>query len=156
MLQDIIHSNIGWFHFIVSLLALVFGTFVLLNKKGTQRHKIMGYIYVISMILLNMSSFFIVNFEGFSLFHFFAIFSLLTVLAGIIPAMMRIKNWFPYHFYFMSWSVVGLYAALWSEIGTRFVGNTNEFWWMVALATGLTVFIGAKIINREAKKLKLK
>lgn len=116
----------------------------------------MGYSYVIAMILLNVSSFFIVNFDGFSLFHFFAILSLATVLAGIIPAIMRKKNWFPMHFYFMSWSVVGLYAALWSEIGTRFVGNMKEFWWMVAFVTALTVFIGSKIINKEAKKLKLK
>ncbi len=155
-MQDIIHSNIGWFHFIVSLLALLFGTFVLLNKKGTKLHKIIGYSYVISMMLLNVSSFFIVNFDGLSLFHFFSIFSLMTVLAGIIPAIMRTKNWFSFHFYFMSWSVVGLYAALWSEIGTRFVGNMQEFWWMVVLATGLTVFIGSRIIKREAKKLKLK
>ena len=156
MLQDIIHSAVGWFHFIVSLSALLFGTLVLFKRKGTKNHKIMGYVYVVSMVLLNVSSFFIVNFGGFSLFHFFAIVSLITVLGGFIPALLRIHNWFAFHFYFMSWSVVGLYAALWSEIGTRFVGNMQEFWWAVALATGITVIIGARVINREAKKLKLK
>ena len=155
MLDQIIHSSIGWFHFITAVLAMLFGTMVIFRKKGTPIHKRIGYAYVINMILLNVSSFFIVNFDGFSIFHFFAIVSLLSVLGGIIPAMMRIKNWYPLHFYFMSWSVVGLYCAFWAEVGTRFAGNMKEFWWAVALATFLTAGIGNYFIKREAKKLKL-
>ena len=126
------------------------------NKKGTTSHKRVGYVYVFSMLLLNISSFFVINFGGFSLFHFFVIISLVTVLGGIIPTIKRKQNWFSYHFYFMSWSVVGLYCAFWAEIGTRFVGNTKEFWWMVALATFITSFIGSLIINKQPKKLNLK
>ena len=77
-------------------------------------------------------------------------------MAGIIPALFRTKNWYTHHFYFMSWSVVGLYAALWSEVGTRFVRNMQEFWWTVALATLITVAIGVRIINKQAKKLNLR
>ncbi|WP_296320533.1 DUF2306 domain-containing protein [Winogradskyella sp.] len=156
MFVDIIDGVIGWFHFITSLLAMLSGAIVILNKKGTLFHKRVGYIYVVSMISLNVSSFFIINFGGFSVFHFFAILSLATVLGAIIPTVRRVKNWFHYHFYFMSWSVVGLYCAFWAEVGTRFVDNMRDFWWMVALATGVTAFIGAKIINKQAKKLKLK
>ncbi len=156
MLNEIIHSNIGWFHFITAVLAMLTGTIVLLNIKGTLFHKRIGYIYVISMLLLNISSFFIVNFGGFSLFHFFAIVSLVSIFGGMIPTIKKGKNWFGYHFYFMSWSVVGLYCAFWAEIGTRFVGNMKEFWWMVAAATFITSFIGSRIINREAKKLNLR
>ncbi len=156
MLNDIIHSNIGMFHLIMSLLALLTGTVVLLNKKGTLMHKRIGYVYVVSMLLLNLSSFFIISFGGFSIFHFFAIISLLTVIAGMIPTIKKKKNWFGYHFYFMSWSVVGLYAALWSEIGTRFTNSMKDFWWVVAIATFATVAIGARIINKEAKKLNLR
>jgi hypothetical protein len=32
----------------------------------------------------------------------------------------------------------------------------KDFWWMVVLATFATVVIGAIIINKQAKKLKLK
>jgi len=156
MLNDIIHSNIGWFHFITAVLALVTGTVVVLNVKGTLFHKRVGYVYVIAMLTLNLSSFFIINFGGFSLFHFFAIVSLLTVLGGMRAAWKRHKNWLAAHYYFMSWSVVGLYAALWSEIGTRFTTNMKEFWWIVALATFITIVIGARIINKNAKKLNLK
>ncbi|EDP71852.1 hypothetical protein FBALC1_12162 [Flavobacteriales bacterium ALC-1] len=156
MLNDIIHSNIGWFHFILAVLAMLTGTIVLLNKKGTLFHKRTGYIYLVSMLLMNISSFFIINFNGFSIFHFFAIVSLLTIFGGIIPMIKKKQNWFGYHFYFMSWSVVGLYCAFWSEIGTRFVNNMQQFWWAVILATLITVFIGNRIINKEAKKINLK
>jgi len=156
MFVDIIDGVTGWFHFVTSLLAIVTGTIVILNTKGTRFHKRVGYVYVFSMVSLNTSAFFIVNFGGLSIFHFFAIVSLLTVLGGMIAAWRRKKNWFTAHFYFMSWSVVGLYAALWSEIGTRFVKNLQDFWWMVAIATLITVGLGARIINKQAKKLKLK
>ena len=135
---------------------MITGTIVLLNKKGTVFHKRTGYIYVTSMLLLNISSFFIVNFGTFSLFHFFVIVSLVSIFGGMIPTIKKKKNWFGYHFYFMSWSVVGLYCAFWAEVGTRFVGNMKQFWWMAAAATIITSIIGSKIINREAKKLNLR
>ncbi len=156
MLDTIIHSNMGLFHTIIALIAMITGLVVVFNMKGTQFHKRIGYIYVISMLLLNISSFFIINFGSFSLFHFFALFSLATVLGGIIAAIRRRKNWFSYHFYFMSWSVVGLYCAFWSEIGTRFVKNMQQFWWIVALATIITTIIGSRVINKQAKKLNIK
>lgn len=156
MLNDIIHSNIGWFHFVTAVLALITGTVVLFNTKGSLFHKRIGYVYVVSMLTLNLSSFLIVNFGDFSLFHFFAIVSLFTVLGGMQAAWRRHKNWLTAHYYFMSWSVVGLYAALWSEIGTRFTNSMKDFWWMVALATFLTIAIGARIINKNAKKLNLR
>ena len=156
MINDIIHSNIGLFHFITSVLALITGTVVLLNVKGTIFHKRVGYVYVISMLTLNLSSFFIISFGSFSLFHFAALVSLFTILGGMRAAFIRHKNWLVAHYYFMSWSVVGLYAALWSEIGTRFTNSMKDFWWMVAIATFATVAIGARIINKNAKKLKIR
>ncbi|NNL33828.1 MAG: DUF2306 domain-containing protein [Flavobacteriaceae bacterium] len=156
MMNEIIHSTIGLLHTIAAVLAILFGSIVLLNPKGTTFHKRIGYCYVFMMLFLNISSFFIISFGGFSLFHFFAIVSLLTVIAGIVPALRRTKNWFTPHFYFMSWSVVGLYAAFWSELGTRFVSTKGQFWWMVLLATLITVGVGARVINKQAKKLNIK
>ncbi|MAD98355.1 MAG: hypothetical protein CMB99_13610 [Flavobacteriaceae bacterium] len=146
-------SPIGWFHLFVSVSAMITGLIVVFNTKGTKFHKKIGYVYVACMLLLNVSSFFISNFNGFSIFHFFAIVSLLTILGGMIPTLKRSKNWLYKHYYFMSWSVVGLYCAFWSEVGTRFVKNMAEFWWAVAIATFLTAMVGAIIINKNAKKL---
>ncbi len=156
MFNNIIHSTIGLFHTLTAILAVILGTVVLLRKKGTLTHKRTGYAYCFAMLALNSSAFFIVNFNGFSIFHFFAIVSLLTLIAGIVPAILRSKNWFRRHFYFMSWSVVGLYCAFWAEVGVRFVGNMREFWWVVALSGIITSFIGAIVINVQAKKMKFR
>lgn len=154
-LNDIIQGTIGWFHFTTSVMAMITGLVVIFNPKGTIFHKRVGYVYVVSMLALNISSFFIVNFGRFSLFHFFAIVSLASIFGGMFPTLQKKKNWLGYHYYFMSWSVVGLYCAFWSEVGTRFVGNMKEFWWMVLSATVLTAMIGGIIINKQAKKINL-
>ncbi|WP_288955857.1 DUF2306 domain-containing protein [uncultured Polaribacter sp.] len=146
-------STIGYIHLLFAIVSMVTGLVVVFNTKGTRFHKRIGYVYVINMLLLNISSFFISNFNGFSIFHFFAIVSLVTILAGMYPVLKKTKNWLQKHYYFMAWSVVGLYCAFWSEVGTRFVGNMKQFWWAVAIATFLTAFIGAKIINKNAKRL---
>jgi hypothetical protein len=74
---------------------------------------------------------------------------------GLYYAITRNKNWFIPHFYWMSWSVVGLYSALWAEIIVRFF-NAKYFWWIILILVFLTTFIGYHIINKEARKLKFK
>jgi len=156
MLDNIIHSTLGLFHTLLAILALIFGTIILLKRKGTIYHKRIGYLYVCSMLAMNLSSFFIVSFGGFSIFHFFGIISLLSILGGMIPTFLRVKNWFRFHFYFMNWSVVGLYCAFWAEVGVRFVGNMKEFWWVVGITGTITSIIGGIVINKQAKKLNLR
>lgn len=146
-------STIGFLHLLFSIISMITGLIVVLNTKGTKFHKRVGYVYVVNMLLLNISSFFISNFNGFSIFHFFAIVSLITILAGMYPVLKRSKNWLQKHYYFMAWSVVGLYCAFWSEVGTRFVKNIQDFWWAVAIATFLTAFLGNYFIKKNAKKL---
>ena len=146
-------STIGYLHLLFSIISMITGLIVILNTKGTKFHKRVGYVYAVNMLLLNISSFFISNFNGFSIFHFFAIVSLITILAGMYPVLKRSKNWLQKHYYFMAWSVVGLYCAFWSEVGTRFVKNMQDFWWAVAIATFLTAFLGNYFIKKNAKKL---
>lgn len=146
-------STIGFLHLLFSIISMITGLIVILNTKGTKFHKRVGYVYVVNMLLLNISSFFISNFNGFSIFHFFAIVSLITILAGMYPVLKRSENWLQKHYYFMAWSVVGLYCAFWSEVGTRFVKNMQDFWWAVAIATFLTAFLGNYFIKKNAKKL---
>lgn len=150
----IINSGVGLFHTICAILAIIFGTLVLVNKKGTKKHKRLGLVYITNMLLLNTTAFGIYNFGKFSMFHAFAILSLGSIIMGIIPIIRRKGNWFKRHFYLMSWSVVGLYCAFWAEIGVRFF-DMKFFWWVVMLATAATSAIGAIIINKEAKKLEL-
>jgi len=138
----IVHSLLGLTHFTVATLSVIFGTIVVLNQKGTRFHKRIGYTYVCLMFVTLLTSFIMDDFSGgFSIFHFFAAISFVTLSFGIYQPLLRKAGWLEAHFQFMSWSVVGLYGALWAEIGTRFF-DSRYFWWVVMLAAILNTIIG--------------
>ena len=149
----IIHSYLGLTHIIFAIFALLFGTVVLLNPKGSEKHRRIGYAYVISMILMNATAMGIYNFGKANVFHFFIILSLFTLTMGIYPALKRTQNWLSRHYYFMSWSVVGLYCAFWAEMGVRLF-DMRAFWWVVMVATMVTSAIGGVVIHKLGKKIK--
>jgi len=62
----------GSFHLIVSILAMISGIMVLGMQKGTRRHRQLGYLYAVSMLLVNLTAFMIYRlFGGFGIFYFF-------------------------------------------------------------------------------------
>jgi len=151
-MENIISNTTGWIHTLAACVALITGTVVILGKKGTSTHKKVGYVYVLSMVVMLVTAFMIYRlFDGFGIFHIFAVVSVLTLSAGMLPALARssISNWLSYHYYFMNWSVVGLYAAFVSEICVRFV-PLSQMGWIVSVATCLVVGIGAWLIHRHS------
>lgn len=120
-MEKIVSGTTGLLHLIFSIFALVTGLLVLVSPKGTRRHRQIGYVYSVSMILLNGTAFMIYRlFGNFGIFHGFAIVSTLTLFAGLYPVFTRKdKNYLLIHFNFMYWSVVGLYCALMAEIFSR-------------------------------------
>jgi len=105
-----IHSGLtGLIHVIASLLALIVGTWVITTKKGTAIHRKMGYAYAGSMIALIITSFMMYRlFGGFGIFHWAAVVSTLTLVGGMVPAVLRkpVKSWLSLHYNFMFWSVM--------------------------------------------------
>lgn len=149
-MDNLVGSHVGLIHLLAALLATVAGTMVLFMKKGTRRHKQIGYVYVISMFLLIATAFMTYRlFGGFGLFHYGAIFSALTIIAGMIPTIKKKKGWIYRHFAFMYWSVIGLYAAFASETLTRI--PETPFFGLVFLATGVVTLIGAIIYSKFRK-----
>jgi len=143
-----IHSITGLIHTILALAAMVLGTVVLLRPKATKSHKVMGYVYCLFMLMVNGSALMIYNFGRPNLFHFFAIVSLSTLSFGLWQAYTkRGKHWLERHYYFMSWSVIGLYCAFWAETGTRTL-QMEHFWWTVMLISTATAVVGAYLIER--------
>jgi uncharacterized membrane protein len=140
---------LGWFHVVCALVALGSGAVVLLRRKGTRSHRRIGWIYVSSMLALNVTALMIYRlFGGLGPFHVAAVVSLLTVIAGIIPAYrQKPANWLEHHYAWMTWSYVGLCAATVSEVATRVPGF--RFWWAVMLGTFAVVGIGAALIRRN-------
>ena len=91
-------------------------------------------------------------FGGFGPFHVAALVSLVTVLMGTIPARRRQPRgkWLERHYYWMTWSYVGLLAAAGSEAVTRI--PQTRFWWMVIAATLPVVAGGAWVIRRQSTR----
>lgn len=152
-MEKLTYSSEGFIHLISSIAALALGTIVLATPKGTRLHKRLGYGYVASMVVLNITAFMIYRLFGrFGPFHVAAIASSATLLAGIIPAIFlrHKKSWIYLHLSCMYFSVIGLYAAFASEVMTRLPGF--RFWWSVAGATLIVIVLGASAYRKQSKK----
>jgi len=78
---------LGLVHLACAVVALGAGAGVLLLRKGTRRHRRLGWVYVAAMLGLNLTALLIYRLFGrFGPFHLAALLSLVTVLAGLLPA----------------------------------------------------------------------
>lgn len=146
-MQHTLQHPVGLTHLLLAVLAIVAGTLVVLAKKGTRRHRWLGRIYVGMMIAVNVTAFLIYElFGGFGLFHWMALFSLLTLLIGYVSVRSRSGGWKVRHAYFMSGSYVGLIAALAAEILTR--TPWLPFFGAVAVASISVIFVGIMLMFR--------
>jgi uncharacterized membrane protein len=144
----LVHSPTGLLHLVSACAALILGTWILAARKATKAHKRIGYGYVTSMVVLNVTSFSIYRlFHGFGPFHIAAIISSVTLIAGMVPVVIRSRGWLQLHMSFMYYSVVGLYAAFVSEVVTRIPGV--NFGMMVGVGTSLVMFLGVYFFQRK-------
>lgn len=151
-MYDFVKSSLGWFHLATALLAMVAGAFVLATRKGTKRHKQVGYLYVFSMLLVCSSAMGIYRLTGtFGIFHLTAIVGFLTLAGGMIPMLMKNieRKYKAVHIWFMYYSVLGLYAAFASELIVRI--PDKPFYTMVGIATGSIFLIGTVFIFKKEK-----
>ena len=162
-MNNIVSGTVGLIHLIVSIIALITGLYILLKTKGTKRHKQIGYIYVFSMILLNVTAFMIYRVYGkFGIFHYFAIISSLTLFAGLYPVLSKkSKDYLLQHFNYMYWSVIGLYCAFMAELFTRlpiikYIGTKNKItplditliYTLLFFSIAIVIFIGNKYYKK--------
>ncbi|MBK6776804.1 MAG: DUF2306 domain-containing protein [Flavobacteriales bacterium] len=130
-------------HIASATLAMVLGLMVLVRAKGTRSHRRLGFVYVLSMALLNISAFGMYRLFGtFGAFHVAALVSASTVVAGILAILKRprTQRQVELHLVFMYWSVIGLYAAFFSELMVR-VRINAAFMILVSCATGATILL---------------
>ncbi len=154
MLEFGSYTFLSWMHIAAAALAMVLGVLVLVRTKGTRSHRRLGYAYVLCMALLNISAFGMYRLFGtFGPFHVAALISTLTVLAGIraILKRPRTQRLIALHLVFMYWSVIGLYAAFFSELMVRVRINT-AFMILVSCATGATILVGALLQRKLVAK----
>ncbi len=140
-------------HIGTAVSALIFGLCVYFTSKGTRLHKQWGYAYFFNMLGLNISALFIYRLTSeFGPFHWSALASLLTLIAGFSVAYLRLPQgrWLELHYEFMNWSYVGLVAAGISEATTRL--PAAPFWPAVFAGTLVVFLTGGVLIGRGRSK----
>lgn len=145
-------SLVGWLHTGAAVVALTAGAGVLVQRKGTRRHRRLGWLSVVGMVTLNVTALLIYRLSGhFGPFHAGALLSLATVVAGVLQAVRRQPpdGWVERHYYWMTFSYVGLLAAAASEAATRLARTT--FWGAVALASAAVLAVGTALVTRRAR-----
>jgi uncharacterized membrane protein len=109
-------STLGAAHLTSAFVALVLGAVVVLERKGTSSHRMMGAGYVLAMVLVNLTALGLYRLTGrFGPFHLLALVSLATVVWGMQAVLRRCEGWLHSHYYSMAWSYVGLLAAACAE-----------------------------------------
>ncbi|MCB1120188.1 MAG: DUF2306 domain-containing protein [Verrucomicrobiae bacterium] len=141
MIDHLQQHTIGFIHVVSALAALLFGTWIIFTRKGTRRHRFLGRGYFWSMLIVNITALAIYELlQGFGPFHWLALISLVTLIAGYIPLMLKRPNWMRVHAYFMVGSYIGLVAATSAEIATRVPGWS--FGTAATVSSVLVNFIG--------------
>jgi uncharacterized membrane protein len=150
-----IGSPLGAVHFATAIVALAFGAIVLGAPKGTALHRTIGVGFVVAMVILNVSSLAIYRLTGhFEPFHALALFSLATVVRGMVPALRRRPGWLMAHYRSMAWSYLALLAAACSEIFIRLFLRAGIFtgpWQIIGLGIAIAilfVMIGMVVLPR--------
>ena len=111
-------------HAIIAILAIIIGGIQLTLKKGTSLHKFMGRIWVILMLIVSFTSFFIhkLNLWGkYSPIHLLSIWVIICVVLGVYFA--RIGN-IKRHKIFMVWT-----------------------YWLALILTGFFTFYPGRVMN---------
>ena len=145
----------GIAHIIFGFTSLVLGVGIFSLAKGTNLHRAVGALYVLSMFGLNVTALLIYRIFGrFGVFHVLALINLAVLLAGFGTVLLKRprKRWLRNHYYFMGCSYVGLWAATMTEITVPVAG------WSLAVAVAVptiavTVLGGAWVQLRQRQTL---
>jgi uncharacterized membrane protein len=143
----------GAIHTVLATAGIAVGLIQLLRPKGGSIHRALGYAFVYAMLIADGTVMLLFQFTGrFNILHVGAIANMLCIIFAIVPMLRnpRPSNWKYQHYYFMSWTYVGLLAAAATELVVR-TGHlaTRGQAWAVTAATSVAVTVlGYVLIHR--------
>ncbi|PSR56447.1 hypothetical protein AHMF7605_24585 [Adhaeribacter arboris] len=150
-----IHNLFGWFHVITGIIAVAAATYILLTPKGTRSHRRMGWVYVVSIVILDVSAWGILEYNSGlpGPFHVGALINLFFVSLGIYPVIRRRGNWLQKHYNYINGSVMGLFAAFFVEAVFRSFTNGYVIIGLTVGISLLVMLVSMLLIVRHRPKL---
>jgi uncharacterized membrane protein len=134
-------------HVVAALSALGAGAGILFMQKGTHTHRVIGAVYVLALVLVNVAALSLHRENTFGVFHALAVASLTTVAVGLTPFLIG-KRSLPViatHAYCMTWSYAGLVAAGCGQLAVA-VGQDEMGSWVVPVAIATVLSISGVVI----------
>ena len=97
-------------HVLAALSALGAGAAVLLMAEGTRLHRMIGVVYAVALVLVDVAALSLHRENTFGVFHVLAVVSLVTITVGLLPLLLgkRSELLITNHAYCMTWSYAGL------------------------------------------------
>jgi uncharacterized membrane protein len=144
----------GAVHTLLAMFGMLVGLIQLLRPKRGPAHRARGYAFVYGMLVADGAALLVYQFTGrFNILHVGALMNLACLLLAIAPVLRspRRANWKTQHYYWMSWSYVGLLAAAATELVVRGAHFTSrvQAWTATAMLTTIVTAIGAVLIARN-------
>lgn len=144
----------GAIHTILAVSSIAVGMIQVLRRKGGPAHRARGYAYVYALLIADGAAMLVFQFTGkFNIFHVGAVANLACIVAAMVPLLRspRPPNWKYLHYYFMSWSYVGLLAAAATEIVVRasHLETRGQGWMVTMVMTAIVTVIGYILIERN-------
>jgi uncharacterized membrane protein len=133
-------------HVLAAFSALLVGAAVLLLPKGTHDHRVIGTVYVVVLVLVNVAALSLHRENAFGVFHWLAVASLVTIGVGLSPLLLgrRSPPVIATHAYCMAWTYAGLVAAGCGQLVVA-VGQGDRAW-VVPVVIGTVLSISGVVI----------
>lgn len=131
-------------HVVAAISSLLVGAAVLVLRKGTKTHRVIGTVYVVALVVVNVAALSLHRENTFGVFHALAIASLATIGVGLASLLLSSRSMpvIVTHAYCMAWSYAGLVAA---GSGQLVVAMGQGGAW-VPVVIGAVLLIGGVII----------
>ncbi|CDZ69680.1 DUF2306 domain-containing protein [Neorhizobium galegae] len=144
-------------HVAAVLPASVLGAYILLNRKGTPVHRLLGKIWMVLMVITSISSFFIheINlFYGFSPIHLLSVFVLVGVwraISSVRAHNIRAHKAAVIGMYFGGIGIAGLFTLIPGRIMNAVVFSGGPSWILILTLLGIagTVLLQQRLTTRR-------
>ena len=116
--------SVIWIHLVAAMLALCVGSTNLMLAKGTILHKSLGWIWIVCILVVVVTSFFIreLNHGHFSWIHGLSVWTLCSICVALFAIRSGYIRW---HKIFMIGTFVGaLVAGIFAMMPGRFITTT--------------------------------